>query len=282
MTSEEIRYKIDKITNVMTVPRGAGQSLIWQKIEKKVEEPRVETPVIKLWPSAQVTIAACMVLMLCFYALMNISNKEFIVPKGEMTTLYLPDSSKVIVNAESKLTYNERNWDEKREVTLAGEAFFEVKKGSQFRVISEDKMVTVLGTKFNVTARGDVYKVECISGKVKVSYTDSGERELLTAGLKTSFENKTLTEPTFFDTERVIGRKNGKFIYESTSLSTVFREIERQFDVKIQGETNDTRLYSGHFTNSDLDLALLLTTKPMNLHFKYIDQKTILVSSRPM
>jgi ferric-dicitrate binding protein FerR (iron transport regulator) len=94
---------------------------------------------------------------------------------GETRTLTLPDSSTVILNANSTLFFN-RNWNENtiRQVWLDGEAFFEVvhtHNHQPFQVkVGEGVAVEVLGTSFNVYHRKADTKVVLNTGKITLTY----------------------------------------------------------------------------------------------------------------
>ena len=68
--------------------------------------------------------------------------------KGEIKTITMPDKSVITLNADSRLSFVEGNWMNNRSVSLEGEAFFDVKKGTKFEVNSEVGKVTVLGYQF--------------------------------------------------------------------------------------------------------------------------------------
>ena len=74
-------------------------------------------------------------------------------PMRSRTKLVLPDSSVVWLNAGSKLTYNENFGTTNLNTTLAGEAYFDVKKSSiPFIIHANNVHIKVLGTAFNVKA----------------------------------------------------------------------------------------------------------------------------------
>ena len=80
----------------------------------------------------------------------NIS--EIATQYGTRTTQKLPDGSRVWLNAGSKLTFSKNFGDNMREVTLTGEAFFDVVKNPEkpFVIHTSTIDVKVLGTQFNV------------------------------------------------------------------------------------------------------------------------------------
>lgn len=94
-------------------------------------------------------------------------------PYGQTKTLLLPDSSTVILNANSSVKYPEK-WDKQnREVWLSGEAHFQIRHIEEknqspvpFTVHANLTDVNVLGTVFNVDSHTDSTQVTLISGKV--------------------------------------------------------------------------------------------------------------------
>jgi ferric-dicitrate binding protein FerR (iron transport regulator) len=82
----------------------------------------------------------------------NIKPGEISTQYGSRTTQRLPDGSRVWLNAGSKLTFGENFGENIREVTLTGEAFFDVVKNpaKPFVIHTSTIDVKVLGTQFNV------------------------------------------------------------------------------------------------------------------------------------
>ncbi|MFQ5771306.1 MAG: FecR family protein, partial [bacterium] len=97
----------------------------------------------------------------------------------------LPDNSEVNLNAESSIKYPPKSWAKQREVILTGEAFFKVAEvGTPFSVRSGFVVTSVLGTSFNVRARGIQVEVACVTGKVSVkSLQKAYEPVILSPGL---------------------------------------------------------------------------------------------------
>lgn len=91
---------------------------------------------------------------------------------GETLTLVLPDNSQVWLNENTTLTYPKAFEESTREVSLNGEAYFEVTKNKHkpFHVTSKSMNVEVLGTKFNFKSQegGKTAEASLIEGEVKV------------------------------------------------------------------------------------------------------------------
>ena len=94
------------------------------------------------------------------------------VAYGSKSTIELPDSSLVILNSGSTLSYPERFGDNNRTVLLTGEGYFEVKKDKNrpFYVKTNDVTVKVLGTKFNVKAypEENITETTLVTGIVQI------------------------------------------------------------------------------------------------------------------
>ena len=81
-----------------------------------------------------------------------IAYNEVTAPYGMVSSLTLPDSSKVWLNAGSTLKYPTAFTSNVREVEMSGEAYFEVHadKEHPFIVNTGDLKVTATGTAFNI------------------------------------------------------------------------------------------------------------------------------------
>jgi ferric-dicitrate binding protein FerR (iron transport regulator) len=184
---------------------------------------------------------------------------------GKHISVFLPDSSEVVLNAESEIVFNKKTWNENRLVSLSGEAFFKVKKGSRFTVKTTKGNIEVLGTSFNIFARNEKLTVKCFTGRVKVYNTF--QNQIITPGEGVKIENGNQIEKYAFNNQQTADWTKGEFYFESADLKTVFDEIERQYNVKINLPDISGRKYTGFFTDKNLDQALQNVCIPMKLSF---------------
>jgi transmembrane sensor len=102
-------------------------------------------------------------------------ENEFIAKKGSKTRMLLPDGSTVWLNAGSGITYDPGFSGNTREVTLQGEAYFDVVKmpDKPFIVHAGNINIRVLGTAFNVKSYTEEPNVETtlIHGLVQITRT---------------------------------------------------------------------------------------------------------------
>ena len=102
---------------------------------------------------------------------------------GSKSKVQLPDGTQVWLNADSKLTYGKDFGNQEREVSLSGEAFFDVQKDIDhpFVIHANNMDIKVLGTAFNVRSYQNEKTSEAtlIRGAIEVTLNNSPERKIL-------------------------------------------------------------------------------------------------------
>jgi ferric-dicitrate binding protein FerR (iron transport regulator) len=182
----------------------------------------------------------------------------------------------LILNAGSTLSYHPFDWINNRQVFLEGEAFFEVKKGSDFQVETSQGTVEVLGTSFNVFARAEKFTVKCFTGKVKVKSEELEKVMEPGEGIRTDDHRKT--ESFNFKPNQEKDWRTGEFYFEDVPLEEVLKELQRQFDLRLEVQANlANREYTGQFSRSDLNEALKMVFLPMDLKYEYRQDSRILI-----
>ena len=227
------------------------------------------------WIKPLLRIASVLVIGFAIYfAAFNSKVVETQTLASEQSTINLPDLSIVTLNAGSKITYNKDDWESKRTLNLEGEAYFKVAKGRTFEVITDNGIVSVVGTEFNVKARQNYFEVKCYEGIVKVK-SDTIIRQLV-AGKTYRLLNKRFTEAKTIDTKpKWI---NNRSAFEAIPIKNVIEELERQYNVEVTFKNiNENRLFTGVFVNDNLENALNSITKPMSLMYKISSPNQVLI-----
>ena len=283
--SESVLLKSLSKTVSFDVPNKRTKAQAWAELEKKISEEKSQK-VIPLYRSYWVGIAASLILAIGAFFIFKQSststNQTIIATSlAEVQTVYLPDSSIVYLNAGSKISFSEGQWQQERTLELSGEAFFEVKKGSDFTVETRLGDVVVLGTSFNVKERNNILEVACKTGKVMVIIKPSGESQIITPGQILVTKNGEIKEVSPISLSYIDNWRTGDFDFESVMLTEVFEELERQYDVDLEFDLNDIkdRTYTGYFNNENLTEALQLVCSPMGLNFQ-IEEKQVKIMSR--
>jgi ferric-dicitrate binding protein FerR (iron transport regulator) len=159
---------------------------------------------------------------------------------GEMKKITLPDSTQVILNANSTLTYeNNFSSTHDREVVLTGNAFFQVRKNpglTPFIVHTGSLSVTVLGTEFNVNARSQNPEVSLTSGKVKlIDATKTNDPVYLLPGDKVKLDTASHSfTRSFMDTRLYAAWTDGMWNFRNNSLEEITGLIGEYYGVDIE------------------------------------------------
>jgi hypothetical protein len=137
-----------------------------------------------------------------------------------VVSFYLPDSTRVWLNANSSLTYFDNYGEENRKTRLSGEGYFKVKRdeAQPFVVNTAEAMVNVLGTSFNVKEDSTGAIILTVAeGKVKFSLVEEAEgivverNEQAVAIKGTSLIKTTNADPAFAHWRRI---RNPEFVKE--------------------------------------------------------------------
>ena len=184
---DHIEKTLDKLVASTRSPRGRySASESWKLLERRLVPPRTKR--LRLFRLAGVVAAS---VLLCFaswfiYDYWKPVAMQTVSAGAAISVITLPDQTKVTLNRYSSLTYPDRFKEDRREVQLQGEAYFEVEKDARhpFVVKADPVEVEVLGTHFNVEAYpGDAeVKTTLLEGSLSM-------RRLETAGLRFLPEN---------------------------------------------------------------------------------------------
>lgn len=195
----------------------------------------------------------------------NSSVKQLTYTKrGAKTSITLSDGTRVTLNSDSKIIYPKRFAGENREVTLIGEAFFDVSKDHHHPfIIHTSKMdVRVLGTAFNVKCYpGDRFsETSLIRGSVQVTLKDRpSDRIILKPSEKLIVSNvgapQDRKDPRLLNdllTQVAHIQKNdttvvetswvyNKLAFREETFSELSKRLERAYDVKIDFKNEDLK-----------------------------------------
>ena len=210
------------------------------------------------------------------------------VPRGGQFVINLADGTKVWLNSESQLKYPVSFVDgESREVELTyGEAYFEVShstehKGSNFKVVNNNQVMEVLGTKFNIKAYKDESTIytTLVEGKVKVS---SSEKSVLLSPNQQSIIGKNNSDILVkaVDVFPITSWKNGIFYFKGMTLKQMSKVLARWYDVEFIIE--DSKLQDITFVGvlrKELSIEEILSSivKSSQINTYEINNKTIII-----
>lgn len=191
---------------------------------------------------------------------------EITTEAGEQATVTLPDETRIVLNANSRLRYDRKAFTEgSRVVSVDGEALFDVQPAPQrenpsFRVVAPDGSIRVLGTLFSVAHRGADTRVVLSEGRVAVDsrLADRDTTFELKPGELVSFDRETSQVKRRAVNPRVYTSwASGTLVFDNTPLPEVVARIEATYDVQVvvQNPSILDRVVSGSVEN---DLVVLI------------------------
>ncbi|HPE75797.1 MAG TPA: FecR family protein [Draconibacterium sp.] len=224
----------------------------------------------------------------------NLVYQEINTPAGSKSKITLPDGSSVWLNAGSSLRYSNQFGKKEREISLVGEAFFEVAKNRSkvFIVHAHDLSIKAYGTTFNVKSYPEENTVEAtlIEGSIGVNRNglnrNSKDEIMLEPNQRVVYyksSNKTVkesaeeieskpetTQPegsnkqlTYMisrgiDTMPFTSWKEGTLIISSETLAELAVKLERKYDVNIQFENEALKQikFSGSLKNETVEQVI--------------------------
>lgn len=247
-------HKMTKQVDLYFSLKKFSEGQAWEKVESRIHNQSSfkQTKIRKLISNPLYRIAAAIL----FAALLLVPGyKVFykapasmammkITSTGQvMKPFTLPDGTVVSLNSNSRLNYPKKFTGKIREVSIEGEAFFEVKpnKSKPFIIHAGKAQIQVLGTSFNVCAYPDKKRIEVIveTGKVQVlnksSETIQNNELILIPGDKgtlvyssNSLQKTTNQDPNF------LAWKTRSLIFKATSLGEVIGDLEKVYKVNIR------------------------------------------------
>ena len=265
--------KIDAFTKDIEIPSHPTEEAlreIKQKISGKKKSVKVRTLPVLL------KVAAVLVLLLISYFFINSLPTTVSTEISHTYTFNLPDTSEVTLNSDSNIKYKEGSWKENRSLELDGEAYFQVTSGNKFRVNTPQGAVQVLGTKFNVLARGDTFEVKCFEGLVSVIYEDNTVK--LPKGKTAVLEGGMLKVNDFYTSKP--GWIGNESSFNNILIAEVLKELERKYSLHITTQNIDVNLrFTGSFTHKNLDSALKTITLPLGLTYSIEKENSVIIYS---
>lgn len=183
-----------------------------------------------------------------------VTYQTLYVPTGQRAELILPDSTRVWLNAHSKLIYPVSFGKGNRQVELNGEAYFDVVHNEKqpFIVKTRQMDIQVLGTEFNVTSYSSDFEVSLLRGCI----------ELSSPSLSSTYKVKEKEHVKLKDNKLIVNNitdydyfrwKEGLICFNNESVATIIKKLKLYYDIDI--ETHNKKFlnsrYSGKFRTKD-------------------------------
>lgn len=182
--------------------------------------------------------------------------QTLIVPAGQRAELILPDSTKVWVNARSKLVYPTSFGKGIRHVELNGEAYFDVRHNEQhpFVVKTSRADIQVLGTEFNVTAYADVsaFNVALLRGCIELQSSELSKKYRMNEMEQLRLQDGKLFAGKIVDID-YFKWKEGLLCFNNESVESIIDKLRLYYDTSIDVHNKKflKSRYTGKFRTKD-------------------------------
>lgn len=185
-------------------------------------------------------VAAALILFMAVFGFL-LTEKKYTAQKGEIDSFILSDGTRVELNSGSVLSHSRFYGMLNRDITLNGEAYFEVQSDTHpFQVHANGSIVEVTGTKFNVRSwsddPGSRTTVAVISGSIHFYPENIPENFVrLTEGHASNwYEGRIQPEdPVTIVNDNILAWRNQNLAFVNQPLAVIFRELERKYNITI-------------------------------------------------
>lgn len=280
--------KIPKSENEWYSLRGK----MWQAIQDQNQD---ETIVVPFWKTQvfRIGVAACLLLGFGMYYFPQKTDNQLVTTitnssisqenlSSKVVQISLEDGSLVELSPKAKISYPQHFSSDKREISLEGDAFFDIHKNPEkpFFITTGNTITKVLGTSFFIrSSKKSKIEVEVKTGRVAVYEKNAKHKKdngvLLTPNLKVTFfeDNKLfvtgLVEKPIMQ-EKAIESKKTVFIFDETPLSEVLAQLETAYGIEIttDNETLNHSLLTADITQQDLYTKLDIICTAINAHYE--------------
>jgi len=202
-------------------------------------------------------------------------------PLGGKYKVTLTDGTQVVLNSGSTLTFPIGFNQAQRRVTLSGEAYFEVSKDAEhpFVVSSGRERITVLGTKFNISAYpdDDFISTALLEGKVNCLDVNTNTNLILHPGEAALIQNNQLSKSTV-DVSDMAAWQQGFFAFENEELAVVMKRLSRWYQLDVDYTSiPEKRIYARINMEENLATVLGMLSTTSGLKFNVEGRRVIVM-----
>ena len=246
------------------------QERMYRRLSRELDEKKTKTILLrsrfswKVWP--QIAVACIIIVLGLVNYRMNDKQKQLstqnftvLAEKGQRAVITLPDSTKVWLNSDTKISYPADYGLKERNVTLVGEAYFEVAKNPDKRFIVEAKgmQVEALGTSFNVNAYQNDNKIiaSLFSGSVRVSYDRHVAILKPHESVKVDLLNRSFSRYKDESMQNIALWRKNEITFDGESLEEITHIMSRLYNttICIEDESLKKVCYIGTIRNNNLE-----------------------------
>ena len=245
----------------------------WNKVQQKIKPSR----------NYGFMLRAAMILVLIGFSLWFFQSKSTVESyqviyeslAGQNMTVFLEDSSQVVLGSESKLVV-QYPWENSRTMDFSGNGYFKVTSDQKrpFKINTEAGEVRVLGTAFFVNTRKEAGENLIAVQEGKVRFTEKNDLRQVDIPIGFALSSASEIDEDLIPIDQLDSYwMDHKLTYAKIAVKTVFDDLEKLYDCKIK--VDNPQIYncefSGKFQDNELNEILDVIAFALDLN---IDKKT--------
>ncbi|WP_420321520.1 FecR family protein [Flagellimonas sp.] len=233
------------------------------------------------WAKYAAVAASLCLLVASYFFLTQKNTINYKTGYGQLMAVNLPDGSEVMLNANSSITFDEID---PRNIILEGEAYFKVEKkkasNAKFHVHTNDLIVEVYGTEFNVNTKNNKTDVTLDEGNIQIKLKN-GLIKTMVPGDQISYSQNTdqiLKHKSIEKHRQVSSWKDGTLVFENALLYEVVKRIEDTYGLKakfLDGESPN-QIISGGIPTKNLTICIQAIEKASNTIITVVNEELII------
>src|SRR5690625_2586589 len=212
---------------------------------------------------------------------------HYVTAEDQQKRITLGDGTTVRLNGNSELLVAHDYLMDRREVSLSGEAYFEVAHDADrpFIVRAKDASVEVLGTAFNVKATEESRDIQLAvtEGSVRFGYMDEamGGNEASIILEKGQFAQLDSDRQTIlvedFGVENYLSWMRGRLVFNELSLDQVCMQLGRLYEIQCEfsDETLKKLQITADFSNDSLEKVLEVISLSLDIDHELVHDQVV-------
>jgi ferric-dicitrate binding protein FerR (iron transport regulator) len=218
----------------------------------------------------------------------DIITENTLVDFSGKQLIHLPDGSTVLLNDKSSLKYDQSSFNNKtREVTLTGEAFFDIKRNETkpFIVHTGKVQTKVLGTAFNINARNSSKNIEVTVTRGKVQVGDTEKiYGVITPNQQIKVNKSTLDfEQNNVSAAVVTEWKSNYLILDDINMEEAVALISQKYKVQIvlaNEKIKNCRITASFLNEEDLNHVLKVISSVTETEYRYNKTGSVILDGK--
>ena len=262
----------------------------WSNLKTRIEQEAPSTQTVSFNKKSKTNFvrwavaAMAVIIIASAYFTVNIKRQNIVVNStSDLTTLVhtLPDGSSVFLEANSQISYTKHFAKSNRNVTLKGQAFFDITKNPEipFTIETLNASIKVLGTSFSVKSTNDTdFELVVQTGSVNITQKNSSTESMTAApGDKITITNNHLTKSRE-NIAPLQSLRNKRLQFKDEPLANIIQAINKTHhtNIVLSSTTIGTRKLTVTFMNNSVQSMVEVICKTLQLDAEYKENTIIL------